>query len=270
MKTPDQLALYADNRKAKLHAIASAEGRDPTRVGRPPLVLSEEEKEAKRMDRAKKRSATTAAWKKARRAEKALAEGRVPGQVGQPRVLTDEGRAEGRKATFRKYREANLEALRVRDVEIKRSERATPEGLAKSKAVAKSYRERHKDVVAARQRDWYLTNPECVLRYRKAHYTANKDLYYAANRRRRAAKRGAEGSHCAADIQVLRKLQKGKCAWCLKSLEAGKVHVDHYKPLARGGSDDRKNLRLLHAICNLRKHARDPIDHGLRSGLLCW
>ncbi|MCK8788014.1 HNH endonuclease, partial [Roseomonas sp. NAR14] len=47
-------------------------------------------------------------------------------------------------------------------------------------------------------------------------------------------------------------------------------HVDHYVPLALGGSNDRSNLRLLHAACNLSKGARHPIEHGRSLGLLCW
>ena len=31
--------------------------------------------------------------------------------------------------------------------------------------------------------------------------------------------------------------------------------VDHVHPLARGGSNDRSNLRLAHLVCNLRKRA---------------
>jgi 5-methylcytosine-specific restriction endonuclease McrA len=33
------------------------------------------------------------------------------------------------------------------------------------------------------------------------------------------------------------------------------LHVDHYLPLALGGSNAASNLRLMHATCNLAKGA---------------
>ena len=79
----------------------------------------------------------------------------------------------------------------------------------------------------------------------------------------------AEGSYTAADIADLLRMQKGNCSFCLQPLGSD-FHVDHYQPLTRGGSNDRKNLRLLHQSCNLRKHASDPIEHALKNGMLCW
>lgn len=57
---------------------------------------------------------------------------------------------------------------------------------------------------------------------------------------------------------------------CLKPLIKNKFHVDHHMPLVLGGSNDRSNLRLLHQKCNLSKGARDPAEHALQNGLLCW
>jgi 5-methylcytosine-specific restriction endonuclease McrA len=38
--------------------------------------------------------------------------------------------------------------------------------------------------------------------------------------------------------------------------------------LSRGGSNDISNIELLCERCNLRKHAKDPIDWAQENGLL--
>ena len=65
------------------------------------------------------------------------------------------------------------------------------------------------------------------------------------------------------------KMQGGKCAhlWCRKNLKDG-YHVDHRIALARGGSNDKKNLQLLCPPCNIKKHAKDPIDFAQQNGML--
>lgn len=50
--------------------------------------------------------------------------------------------------------------------------------------------------------------------------------------------------------------QKGRCAICHMPLEAGDLHVDHTIPVAAGGSNAARNLRLVHSHCNLSRGAR--------------
>lgn len=61
---------------------------------------------------------------------------------------------------------------------------------------------------------------------------------------------------------ALRWLQDDKCGICGWPLPRapinGEVHIDHVVPLARGGADEKSNLQLAHAVCNLRKGARMP------------
>lgn len=89
-----------------------------------------------------------------------------------------------------------------------------------------------------------------------------------ANRRNRLL--AADGDIDMADIARLLLRQKGKCAFCLKPLGKQTPHLDHYIPLSRGGSNEMSNLRLLHRLCNMRKHAKHPLDFGLENGLLVW
>jgi 5-methylcytosine-specific restriction endonuclease McrA len=83
----------------------------------------------------------------------------------------------------------------------------------------------------------------------------------AKERRRRAARRGAEGTHTPDDIARIRKAQRDRCCmpWCRVKLK-GKGHVEHRVPLWAGGSDDAKNLQLACGPCNSSKGKRDEID----------
>lgn len=76
-----------------------------------------------------------------------------------------------------------------------------------------------------------------------------------------------QGSYSKEYPKLLYELQKRKCINCLKPLN-GKYHVDHIKPVARGGTNHHWNLQLLCPSCNCRKHAKDPIDWARENGRL--
>ena len=82
-----------------------------------------------------------------------------------------------------------------------------------------------------------------------------------------ARRRNAPGSHTGTDILDILKSQKGRCAYCRKKM-GGNYHVDHIVAVARGGTNDKRNLQALCPPCNLKKHARDPIEFAQAIGLL--
>jgi hypothetical protein len=56
-----------------------------------------------------------------------------------------------------------------------------------------------------------------------------------------------------------------RCALCGWTVRPGDdVHVDHVLPVARGGSSDIKNLRAVHASCNMSKSWRTDEEHTER------
>lgn len=218
-------------------AKALAEGRTPGKPGRKPLSPEEKAERTKakyarfRAKHLEHRRAYEAEWARKKRSEKAIAEGREPGRVGKVRVLTDEHRLANARANSRRY--------------------------WANKSDEKKYELRKAS---------YEKNIDA----KKAYQIANKERLEAISRNRRAKLRNAEGKHTAEDIRQLWFLQKGKCAWCLQSFGEEKPHVDHYKPLSKGGTNDKRNLRLLHEKCNKMKAAKDPLDFGLKNGTLCW
>jgi 5-methylcytosine-specific restriction endonuclease McrA len=144
------------------------------------------------------------------------------------------------------YRKNNKEKIAKADAAYHKNNK---EKIAKIKA---TYRKKNKDKIAKQEAAWRASNPEksrCIVRAR------------------RARKRNAEGRHTAVDVQRIFDAQRGKCAHCLTGIKAG-YHVDHIQPISRGGSNWPRNLQLLCAPCNQRKHAADPIDFARREGKL--
>lgn len=143
---------------------------------------------------------------------------------------------------------------------------------------------RNRDKVIAASKAYIAANPDKVRERRRKHREANKEQiavrmseWAKANRpklrvherNRRDRKRGAEGQHTYQDIQEIGAMQRWRCAnpKCRISVRAGH-HIDHIQPIARGGSNDRRNLQLLCQPCNQSKHARPPLEWARMNGLL--
>lgn len=166
------------------------------------------------------------------------------------------------------------ECLRLRFEAKRRSSGVEPrlcqpveEFRAKRRVLDKRWKAKNRARLAAESSAYYWANKEaCDARNREA---ARRDpvAAKARARRRRARKRGASGSHTVAEIEALAVTQKYKCVNCQTSIRRSR-HIDHIKPLARGGSDDIKNIQLLCPTCNHRKRAKDPIDWAQENGRL--
>lgn len=53
---------------------------------------------------------------------------------------------------------------------------------------------------------------------------------------------------------MLARKQNSRCARCGLMIQPGEpTHLDHFVPLAKGGTNAITNLRLTHATCNLAK-----------------
>jgi len=97
--------------------------------------------------------------------------------------------------------------------------------------------------------------------------TSNDLTKYASNSNRRALKAKATGRVSASEIRGLMALQKSRCGNCGCSLKGG-YHRDHRVALSKGGSNDISNIELLCPRCNVRKHAKDPVQWANENGRL--
>lgn len=125
-------------------------------------------------------------------------------------------------------------------------------------------KEKIKDRKSARAKEYYRENRERLLAQQKQYYEANKELWVLKVHKRRAA--GLPTHIRISEIRKLRSLQKNKCTVCKQELV--RYHIDHIKPLVKGGKHEFHNLQLLCPTCNLTKSAKDPVDFMQSKGYL--
>ena len=164
-----------------------------------------------------------------------------------------------RKAQQAEYRRANREAIRAYD--------KTRSATQKVKDRLKAYRIAHRKEVAAKMRAYKEANKEKLANDQKEYRKANPERHAEDENRRRARKHGADGSHTSSDAKRIRLVQGDKCAYCRARLN-GRGHLDHIVAISRGGSNWPKNLQWVCALCNTRKHAKDPIEFAKAMGML--
>lgn len=142
----------------------------------------------------------------------------------------------------------------------------------KARETVRRWRDKNQERGRESVRLWKQKNPERVRalgrEYRHRLIKRDPEYFRTQYNRRRAKKTGAGGTFSASDITEIRGLQRNRCARCRKTLRGKPTDIDHITPLALGGSNDRKNLQLLHASCNRSKGARHPIDDMRRLGRL--
>lgn len=122
-------------------------------------------------------------------------------------------------------------------------------------ARAKKYRAANKESVQRKTAEWHARNRTRLRQIKAKWKKRNPDCARANEAVRRGRIRQAEGTHSMRDIKELFVSQAGKCAICVVELQPG-YHVDHVVPLARGGSNWKRNLQILCPPCNESKGAR--------------
>lgn len=123
-------------------------------------------------------------------------------------------------------------------------------------------RQRKRSAKRIASNDRYRTSAEA-----KAHLKAYKQRPEVKERRREydrireANRRASGGTFTKADVEAIRKAQGNRCYLCGKKLK--KYHIDHFIPLALGGTSDPGNLRLACPHCNLSKNDKHPHALGI-------
>lgn len=112
--------------------------------------------------------------------------------------------------------------------------------LAVKKSVEKNYQKK-----LARNNKYRKNNPDKVSKWKRKDRLTNKPRILADNAKRRALTRG----ETSPEIVQLYALRDFYCAMSLGE----EFHVDHIKPLSKGGLHIFSNMQVIPAIDNLRK-----------------
>lgn len=153
----------------------------------------------------------------------------------------------------------------------------------KIKCYSKRYYDKDPAKIRDRGKAWREKNPDKEQSRTKIYRDGNRDKTRAAvalwakknplkrsakEAGRRARKRAVGGSHTEQDILDIYEMQRGRCAYCRIVLKST-FHVDHIVALAKGGSNDRRNLQILCGPkCNCAKGVKDPLDFARELGRL--
>ncbi len=162
----------------------------------------------------------------------------------------------------RRRREANPE--KYREIQRRHVEKNREEINARGRAdylinrdkrieAVRRSREKHPEAQKEYGRAYAAANAEKRREYNKLYDQQNPEKRRERERRRRAKKRGAIGSHTAAEVTQMYFDQNGLCAYCEVDLNEY-YHVDHMIPLSRGGADSADNLALACQPCNQHKY----------------
>lgn len=178
----------------------------------------------------------------------------------------------------KKYYDENVDVIlakiklpNVREKTNSRRRLARAANLDKARAMGRKEAKQQKEKRAANRRIFAAAHPDIVLKRQRASKKRRRVKLATDQRNRRALKLKAGGSHTTSDINEIFKAQNGRCAYCKKNLRKPKKwgkHVDHIKPLAKGGTNDRKNLQILCQRCNVIKYDKDPLDFSRELGML--
>ncbi len=169
-------------------------------------------------------------------------------------------------ARTRSYRAANPEMAGEWDRRNQERNRGAGSGYEKRR-----YARRDKEKARSDLKRWKEANPVAVKAMEKRNAVKNRAVHSARmlrwikenpqkvaiiRNRRRAREVDAHGDYTIDDVRSLLRSYGRVCFYCDVALT--KFHVDHFIPLARGGSNGPENLRLSCPPCNWSKGGKMP------------
>lgn len=126
------------------------------------------------------------------------------------------------------------------------------------RAYDKQYCDERRDEVNSRCREYYAANRDRKSEYDARYRVVNADKRAFNERKRQVVKRGCQKLYPFSKAQLEQRMSMFgfKCWMCSGAFE----HVDHVKPISKGGIHALSNLRPACARCNLAKRDEWPVD----------
>lgn len=192
------------------------------------------------------------------------------------RKLYRERTVEARREYQKKYYEEHAEFLREksrkyhaehRDQIVAKFRISYREKIEYHKAYHLRHYAANRETILERDRVRRETHPERQRKYQKAYRATEhgKVKHRLSQSKRRGAKSDSVPLN-ASEIEAIRTAQTDKrgrliCWRCGKPI-IGETHLDHWIPLAKGGTNDAGNLHYMHPKCNVSKGAKHPTEIG--------
>lgn len=201
---------------------------------------------------------------------------------------------EKNRAYHAEYRAANREKILAQHKAWRaKNPRKNPRNLQKKRDIDTAWRKKnriricgyaakyyatHRDKIRAKSTKWRDENCNTVRAKKQAQRAANPEQHRAYDARwraknseelrfrhqkRRALKRGVTIGTRSTIIQWEKSWRRKKfavCYWCSLRFTIKKCHLDHIKPLSKGGAHSIENLCISCAHCNLSKNAKSLFD----------
>lgn len=139
-----------------------------------------------------------------------------------------------------------------------------PEVKAERLSYLKDYYQKNKEVLKEKSKEYFRNNKEKVYKYKKI--WIKTDLGKNTTRALKINRRKA-GKITAHQVKELKLNFCNKCYWCDCDVSSA-YHIDHYVPIASGGTSDFNNLVLSCPSCNISKNKKSPYEFAISKGKL--
>lgn len=131
-------------------------------------------------------------------------------------------------------------------------------GILEKKAAPEPVRKRKRRLISRKSYYKHLNkNLHRVREWRKK----NQEKLWLMEKRRRALKRNASGSHTFLEWQSLVREYGHMCPYCQRKEPEIRLTEDHIVPLSKGGTDNIDNIQPLCLSCNCSKGARQELRY---------
>lgn len=125
---------------------------------------------------------------------------------------------------------------------------------SRAKTYRVAYYRRNRELLRQKRARYRAAHPDRVRAMRRSWEQRNLDKRREMVLRRRARKYQNQVGNV--DYKMIWERDQGICHICDNVVERANVHFDHVIPLVRGGAHSMENIKVSHALCNLRKGAR--------------
>lgn len=134
----------------------------------------------------------------------------------------------------------------------------------------KEYYLKNKDKLLEKAKSYFNENREKIKQYKACWSKTESGIINKKKSKANRREREKSGTITTNDVKSLL-AKNNKCYWCGIKIDiktSKSYHLDHYVPLAKGGTNTIENIVLSCCKCNLLKKAKDPIEFANSIGKL--